>query len=515
MMGSLREVSESVWMATSPASDYPALKEEITAEVAVIGGGITGLTTALLLAKGGKDVVLVEADRICTSTTGYTTAKLTSLHGLTYASIARDHGEAAARTYGEANQAAIERIAGLVESEGIDCDFSRAPAYTYTEDPDRLEDIIQEVEVAGSLGLPATFEGETELPFEVDGAIRFDNQAMFHPRRYCLGLAEAILRAGGRIFERSAATRITDGSPCEVLIEGGSVRASNVVQATQQPFFDPFGFFSSNFPHHSYGIALAAEGDGVKGMYISAETPTRSIRPLRTGGRNYLVIGGEGHKVAREADTEGRYRALETWAAQRFGTGAPEHGWSAHDYLPGDGIPYIGRLTPDTRALWLATGFKKWGLTNGTVAAMILADLIAGRDNPWAQTFESTRLKPKPSARRMLERQAELAAEAGAPVPVVSIPDISTLAPGEGRVFKEGGHKVAAYRGLDGRLLAHSAVCTHMGCDVAFNPAERTWDCPCHGSRFDAGGTVVHGPAPRPLPRIDVSEAEEPGEDGP
>jgi glycine/D-amino acid oxidase-like deaminating enzyme/nitrite reductase/ring-hydroxylating ferredoxin subunit len=504
-MGSLRDVGPSIWIATSSETVYPPLEGQLRVDAAVIGGGITGLTTALLLLREGLTVAVLEADRISSSTTGYTTAKLTSLHGLTYSSIAEDHGEEAARLYGEANQAAIKKVAELASNSGINCDFERMPAYTYSEDRNRVAAIEKEVEIAQRLGLPASFVSQIDLPFEIAGAIRFDDQAMFHPRKYCLGIAELVAREGGHIFEMTWATRIVPGSPSEVETRQAKVQAEHVIQATQFPFYDPFGFFTSNFPSQSYALAIPATGQPPQGLYLSADSPTRTIRPYRDGEESYVIVGGEGHKVAKDPDTFRRYEALEQWAKRYFGGQSPRYRWSAHDYLPADGVPYIGKLAPDSNRMWVATGFKKWGLTNGTVAAMILTDSIVGKVNAWAKTFDSTRLEPEDWAGEMLERQAELAQSADdSDVAEVSAPEVGGLGKGEGGIFGSGKQKVAAYREAEDHLYTFSPVCPHMGCEVAFNKAEKTWDCRCHGSRFDRDGSVIHGPATRQLTQVRV-----------
>ncbi|HEX2052583.1 MAG TPA: FAD-dependent oxidoreductase [Actinomycetota bacterium] len=511
-MRSLRDTGPSLWMATSGSTSYPQLSASLQFDAAVIGGGITGITTALFLLREGLSVALLEADRIAAGTTGYTTAKLSSLHGLTYVSIAGKHGEDAARTYGEANEAAIELIAGLIESHGIECDFERMPAYTYTTDRGQVGEVEQEAKLAQRLGLPASLTTECGLPFQVAAAVRFDNQAMFHPRKYCLGLAEVFAAEGGRLFEETPALDISrEAQGAVVRTSGGELRAKHVVEATQLPFYDTFGYFTSNIPSHSYGVAMPTNETPPPGMYLSADSPTRSLRPYEDGGRTYLVVGGEGHKVGRDKDSAQRYAALESWAREHFDVGAPAFLWSAHDYLPSDGVPYVGRLTPGDDRLWIATGFKKWGLTNGTAAARILADRITGRSNPWAQVFDSTRLKPKASAGKLVKRQWEIAErlDRNRVLPVSLAP--ADLPPsGEARVVKVRDHKVAVYRDPDNRVHAVSGECSHQGCEIAFNSGDRTWDCPCHGSRFSLGGEVLHGPAVRHLEKVELRLEEGP-----
>lgn len=498
-MKSSSAVGTSIWTASSPATAYPALPSDVAADAAVIGGGITGLTTALLLLRQGLGVILLEADRIASSTTGHTTAKLSSLHGLTYASLADVHGDDTARLYGAANETAIETVVSLARDSDIECDLERLPAFTYAETEEMAGAIEGEVTTARRLGLPASLVTETDLPFPVKAAIRMDGQAMFHPRKYCIGLAKAFAGEGGRLFERTPVLGIEPGGLHKVVTAGGTVTARHVVQATQFPFYDTFGYFTVNVPHHSYGMAVLCDRPP-QGMYLSAEIPTHSIRSFQDGDRRYLILGGEGHKVAREPDTTQRYAALQEWAHRTFGTGEPVYEWSAHDYVPADGLPYIGKLAPDTEGLWVGTGFKKWGLTNGTVAALILNDLIAGRENPWAPAFDSMRLKPKSSAAKLLKRQADLEKESqGPPITGEWPAEADEVPPGEGRVIKTGDGKLAVYRDGSGDFHTFSAVCTHMGCDVAFNTAESTWDCPCHGSRFAVDGRVIHGPAVREL----------------
>jgi glycine/D-amino acid oxidase-like deaminating enzyme len=337
-------------------------------------------------------VVVVEAHRVASGATGYTTAKVTSLHSLTYATLIKQLGQDKARLYGQANQAAIEQIATLIDSLGIDCQFTRAPAYTYTRDPSQRSSVEAEAAAAQSLGLPASLVSTSELPYPIEAAVQFENQAHFHPRRYALGLVSALEAAGAVIFERSRAVDIDERDGAVVVhTEGGQVRARAAVVATLLPFLDIGGYFVKAHPTRSYALSVRCAGSVPAGMYLSIDSPTRSVRPVDLDGAAGLVIEGSGHKPGSTEDTKPYYTDLEVWARGTFQVEAVDYRWSAQDYVSVDQVPYIGHC-PRTEAVFVGTGFKKWGMTGGTVAGMIIADLIVGRDNPWLEVFDATRV---------------------------------------------------------------------------------------------------------------------------
>ena len=502
-MGTLDERNRSLWVETAPETDYPPLNGAVDVDVAIIGAGITGLSVATLLKRAGMQVAVIDADRVAAGTTGYTTAKVTSLHGLMYRDLVEGVGAEHAGMYADANQAAIERIAALVAERGIDCDFQRAPAYTYTESDEQVATIQAEVEAAQQLGLPASFTETSELPWPVAGAVRFDDQAMFHPRKFCLALAEAIPGEGSHLFEMTRATDATSGDPCTVETDGGEVHAQHVVLATQIPFLDRGGFFARTHPSRSYAIGVHVDGSLPEGMYLSVDSPVRSVRSYRSEGDSVLILGGEGHKVGQDEDTRRRYDALEEWARERFQVRSIEYRWSAQDYMPVDDVPYIGQLTPNSDRIHVATGFKKWGMTTGMVAGMILSDTILGQENPWKPVFDSTRLDVKRSAKTLVTENANVAKRlVGDRLALLNAPDFRDLPRGEGRVVEMNGDKVAVHKDDDGIVHAVSPFCTHMGCTVTWNTAERTWDCPCHGSRFDHDGHAIQGPTVKDLEKV-------------
>ncbi|MCU1379736.1 MAG: dependent oxidoreductase [Acidimicrobiales bacterium] len=494
-MGSTEERNPSLWVRTSGDGRWPVLGGDATTDVVVVGAGITGLTTARLLADRGVAVMVIDAGDLCAGATGYTTAKVTSLHGLIYSELVDRFGDGRAAVYGAANQAAIAEVRRLVAADGIDCDLETVDAFTWTEEPGRMAAVAREAEVARRLGLPADHTKATALPFPVLGAVRFRSQAQFHPRKYCLGLADAAEQRGVVIHEHTRALGVDESSDgCTVSTDRGTIRAGHVVLAAHLPFLARGAYFARAFPYRSYCIAARAEAP--PGMYLSADRPTRSVRAAAGG---WLIIGGEGHRVGRDDDTRRRYQALEDWAGERFGVTTVEHRWSAQDYRTADGLPYIGRLDLFSHRVFVATGFRKWGMTNGTVAAMILADAVTGAESPWAWVFDSTRFELARSAQSFVTENAVVATRLlGDKVATLRRPSVDDLAEGEGGIVDLDGHKVAAYRGPDG-LHCLSPVCTHLGCEVRFNTAEVTWDCPCHGSRFDVEGRVLEGPAGRDL----------------
>lgn len=506
----------SVWLETVERPSLPPGDHgvDLEVDVAVVGGGITGLTTAVLLQRSGAIVALIEADRVGAGTTGRTTGKVTSQHGLIYADLVDRHGEKRARAYADANQRAIEIIHGLAELGGADVRFEWAPAYVYTTSPDGRDAIEREHRCAVTLGLPANLTSETDLPFDVEVALRFDDQAHLHPGHYVVGLARELVEGGGVIVEGTRAVGVDEHSDGAIVrtssaVGDGRVRARHVVIATLMPFLDIGGYFAKATATREYGIAARIRGEVLNGMHIATGSPTRSTRPWHDGDRHGVIVVGEGHPTGQGDPQPGRWGALERWAGEHFDIESFEYRWSAQDYTTIDLVPYVGRM-PLRRHTYLATGFNKWGLTNGTVAATLLVDAIAGRSNPAHETFDSTRLGGPRTIAKAVVANLDVGREfvTGWLGRIRSAP-ADELGPGEGGIADVDGNTVAAYRDGQGALHAVSATCTHLGCTVRWNGAERSWDCPCHGSRFDLDGNVLTGPAVAPLERMDVRSRHE------
>jgi glycine/D-amino acid oxidase-like deaminating enzyme/nitrite reductase/ring-hydroxylating ferredoxin subunit len=476
----------SLWFQDATRPARAPLDRDLTVDVAVLGAGIVGLTTALLLEREGARVAVLEGRRVGAGASGYNTAKLSSLHGLTYRGLAGSLGSHAARTYGAANEAGIARVFELAEELGIDCDLRRKPNYTYTESAADLDEVRAEALVAGELGLPASYVEELDLPFPLAGAVRFHDQAEFHPVRYLEGIAGAL---EGPLHEGTMATGVHRGRVRTAV--GPTLTAEHVVVATHLPFLDRGLYFARCHPERSYVVA-GRTSDAPAGMYLSTEQPAHSIR----AHGEWLLVGGESHKTG-QADAAERYARLEAWARERFGI-EPELRWATQDHMPADGVPYVGRHDPLSSGVWVATGFRKWGLAMGTAAAELLAAQIAGREHAWAELFNPQRLRPRAGAGSFVKENANVALRFFGDR-VVKRGSVDEIAPGEGRIVGAGLGQRAAYRDDDGTLHELSARCTHLGCIVNWNSGERTWDCPCHGSRFAATGEVIEGPAVRPL----------------
>ena len=493
--------SKSLWLATEKGKGFAPLKANSHVDVAIVGAGITGLTAALLLKNAGRSVAVIEADRVASGVSGHTTAHLTEALDLSYVAMIRDFGEDGARLAAQSGRAALAQIKRIVKEQGIECGFSTLPAYQYTEDPEMVEALEAEREAAARLGVDLSRTAALPLPFKVEGALRFGGQAQFHPVRYLRALLDLVQGGGSHVYEGCRVVDIEDDVPCRVTTESGTVTANDVIVATHAPFGN-LVLQTKVASYRSYVLALRlhAGAKPLAGLFWDTEEPYHYLRSETTSEDSLLIVGGEDHKAGQDEDTLDRFEALLEFASSRFKVASIANRWSAQVIEPVDGLPLIGRDLL-AKHVHVATGYSGTGMTLGTLAAMINTDLILGRENPYQALYDPSRFKPVASIVDFVKENIDfpvrmlkdrlMGAEAGS---------LAEVAKGEGKIVDLAGEKTAVYRDDHGLLHAVSATCTHLGCLVAFNRAETTWDCPCHGSRFDKDGKVLNGPARDPLP---------------
>jgi glycine/D-amino acid oxidase-like deaminating enzyme/nitrite reductase/ring-hydroxylating ferredoxin subunit len=494
--------TDSLWLAGAPPTAYPALEADREFDVAVIGGGIAGVSAALLLKRDGARVALLERGVICGGATGFTTAKVSALQETKLTEIDDLHGADVAAAYAAASLAAVQRIDELVRAEGIDCGWERVAAYTYAGDEEQVDAVVHEAHVALAAGLDVQLTTAVPLPFAVAQAVCLPDQGQLDPVRYVRGLAAAVDGDGSRIFESTAVATVDEGSPCRVRThDGPTVTAHDVIVATNYPLLDRGLFFARMEATRSYLVAARVREDATDGMLITAGQPSRSLRSYRDGDDAWLLVGGEGHLTGSGEAQPARFAALERFAREHFDVIDVPYRWSTQDGMPTDKLPYIGPYTLASSHLWVAAGFQKWGMTSGTLAAGMLADRIAGRDNAYAAVFDPNRatVRSAPAvAKAQLWVARHFVGDRLSPAQAGSAADVPA---GEARVVRSGLGKIGVYRDEAGVAHGVSLRCTHLGCLVHFNAAERSWDCPCHGSRFDVDGSVLAGPAGEPLER--------------
>ncbi len=503
------ESNESFWRAHKELPDYPAFSGNKSTEVAVVGAGIAGVITAYLLAKEGKKVTLLDAGKLIDGVTGYTTAKISAQHGLYYAPLIKLAGEKQAKLYYEANMAGLKFIEETARELNIDCDFSHRDAFIYSTKDATVKLLEQEAESYDTLGIAGGLaREESELPFPVTEALVMRNQAQFHPVKFLAGLVKEMENMGVDIHEQSRAMKILSKKDPVLQMENLShLSCDRVVVATHYPFNDFDGmYFSRLSVNRSYAIAVRTEGKIPEGMYISADGPSRSIRfTPGEDGENLLLLGGDGHATGQSSvETMEHYKNLAKFGEDYFAAKDIPYRWSSQDMTTLDKIPYVGTITAGYENILVATGFHKWGMANGAIAGRILTDQIVGRDNPYAALFDPTRPKVKAAdAASFLKDNASVAKELVSGKLKKASKTIDDLQKGQGSLVKVDGKKVGGYRDEYNQVHLVKPTCTHMGCDVAWNDAETSWDCPCHGSRFSHTGEVLEGPAVKPLKKIE------------
>lgn len=487
----------SIWLDTTPSTHFDVLKQDLSADVCVVGGGIAGLMTAYLLTEAGYKVVVVEAGRIIEDVTAYTTAKITSQHSTIYSYLIRNVGETKAKMYADANQAGLRKIVSIILDKKIDCDLVKQSAYLFTEKYRNVPMLKKEAMAAQKLGILASFVENTPLGFD-KGAVEFKNQAQFHPRKFLLFLAKEITKSGS-IYENTRALDIKEG---KVITDKGKIAAKNIVIATHFPFYDKEKFYTKLFPHRSYVLGMRLKSEVPEGMYFSIDGNRGSMRNQVVDGKKYLLVGGGTEKAGEDADTQKYYQYNKEYADARFKIDSIDYHWFTQDNRTLDKVPYIGKLQEN---LYVATGFGGWGMTTSAVSAMIITDLISGKVNPWASVFDPTRKDYVKHTKTLVGENIKLVGHLVSRRLRKHPFELPTgFEPGEGKIIKMKGKKIAVYRDKNGKIYAMSPICTHMGCTVNWNGTEKTWDCPCHGSRYNYDGKVIHGPALRDLEKEEI-----------
>lgn len=506
------EQSRSVWMDTAEVPLESSLAKEVSADVCIVGAGIAGMSTAYLLAREGKSVVVLDDGPIGGGMTERTTAHLVNALDDRYFELERLHGEEGARLAAESHTAAINAVEAIVEQEAINCEFERLDGYLFVPPRESQKVLDDELEAVHKAGL-TDIEKVERVPwdsYDTGPALRFPRQAQFHPLKYLAGLARAIKEKGGRIYTQTHATEIEGGKQARVETTGGGVvNAGAVVVATNTPINDLIAIHTKQAPYQTYVIgARIPLGSVTRALYWDTPDPYHYIR-IETVGEaaaayDVLIVGGEDHKTGQQNDANKRFAALERWTRHRFPmVEGIEYRWSGEVMEPIDGLAFIGRNPMDKDNVYIATGDSGNGMTHGTIAGILLNDLIMGRKNAWESLYDPSRITLK-ALPEFVKENLNVAMQFADLIVAGDVESVAEIKPGAGAIISRGLHKVAVYRDAEGETHELSAVCRHLGCIVNWNTLENTWDCPCHGSRYDALGKVIQGPA-----NSDLADARE------
>jgi len=487
--------------------EFQTLQENISTDVCIIGAGIFGLTCGYYLSKAGLKVTIVDKDDIARKTTGHTTAKITSQHGIIYTYLIQTYGEQFAKDYLNANEQAIENIKNIIDEENIKCDFENQSSFVYTTDKKYLDRIKKEVDSVNLLSFPANFVTKTGLPFEIAGGIQFPNQAQFNPIKYIHGLVDCILDNGGEIYTNTTVYDVkNENSEFSTFTVDGIIKSKYVILASHYPFINfPGMYFFKMYQSSSYVIGVDTKKSLFNGMYITEESPVYSFRTAYYKGKKILLLGGADHKTGTPVTHEDSYGLLENYAKNLYPDCEILFRWDTRDCITLDKIPYIGQFSNLIDNLYVGTGFNKWGMTSSNVAANIICDNILGKSNKYSYVFDSTRVNPiknRTEIKNMVTESVQSIAIKKLKDSSVSFYDIPN---NSGGIIDVNNQKVGIYKDTSGNVFAVKPVCTHLGCLLSWNDADKTWDCPCHGSRFDYMGKNLYDPAFKDLQIYDVN----------
>lgn len=497
--------NNSYWKESVRIPSFSSLEEASKADVGIVGAGITGITTAYLLSKLNVNVILLEADTIFSGTTGNTTAKITAQHGLVYDELIRKLGEEKASLYYEAATEAKNIIEKTIDDLNIDCDFKRENAFLYTASKDSITKLEKEKEAYDRLNIPNTLTNKLPIDLMVEKALMMKNQAEFHPLKYLLALLKEAINNGVSVYEHTPAASIEHGgSPAIVLQNGKRVMCKSIVSATHFPFYDGGGFYPTRmYADRSYVIAGKSKNKYPGGIYINIDQPTRSIRSTSIDDEQLWIIGGENHKTGQGKTSAENDKQLTEFAKSELKIDSITYKWSAQDLVTVDKVPYIGKIAKDEPSILVATGYRKWGMTSGTIGAKLITDIIMDRENKYKELFSPSRFKVDGNMQNYAKFNADVAKHLVKGKLEFAEREIEKLDKNNAFITRFNGIRTGVFKDEKEHLHMVDTTCTHLGCEVNFNQTNLTWDCPCHGSRYNIDGEVLNGPAKKPLKKIE------------
>lgn len=504
----LPSFNQPYWVKQARRTPYPMLAGKLAVDVVVVGAGITGLTTAMLLREAGKRVAVVDMNVVGGGTTGHSTGHLDNHYDETLRSVLSKFGQNKGSQILRAKRSAIDLIEQWDTKYRLESRFKRIPGYLYTEHQSDIKSLEEEFEAARKFGLEAEFVDAVSLPFPVKRAVRFPNQGRFSPLKYVQSLARAFVDAGGQVFENTRAEEIEKENGNGIVhTNHGDIVAEAVVLAGHAPLLGTFSLQIRNYPYQSYVLGVRVKDEITDALYWDTMEPYHYSRRATSDDPKLLIIGGADHHTGTKSNTHRAFKELERYVRQRYQVESIEYRWSHEYFEPADSVPYIG-VVPGYGNIYVGTGYAGDGLTFGTVAGMVMRDLILGRETELAKILSPSRIKPIASAPRITSGVVHMAQHfVGDRIGSGDVESVDKITRGHGGIVVVNGERLAVYRDEQDGLHVLSPVCRHMGCIVHWNQAERTWDCPCHGGRYDAYGRVIMGPPMSSLPHKQLPSA--------
>ncbi|WP_084543453.1 FAD-dependent oxidoreductase [Gracilibacillus kekensis] len=495
---------KTIWQDTYNLTPFSALNKSLSTEITIVGGGMTGILTAYLLSERGVKVILIERDRLALSTTGHTTAKVTAQHGLIYHELIEHMGLENAQHYYQSQLDAITLIQKLIEENEIHCNFEEQQAILYTNDDKNKKKLLQEAEAYQKLKISGQLKDNIPFPIPVKQALVMNKQAQFHPLAFLEVIIKKLMRNGVEIYENTTAVDIDVQEQTIVrTAREYNIISEKVIVATQFPFYEGQAFYSTRmYPSRSYCLGFTSEDNYPGGMYLDIDQPKHSLRYVKHNEENIWLLGGESHKTGQyNKENHDPYSDLEKYAYKYLPVKEWKYQWSAQDFTTLDKVPYIGILNKKHPNIFVATGYRKWGMTNSAVAAQTLTDLVTNKDNPYQELYKPQRFHADPDLKKFVSNNTNVAKEF-IKGKVMKKPT-EQIERKQATKTKIDGQTVGLYKDNNNQIYAVDTTCTHLGCECNWNQVELSWDCPCHGSRFSFDGKVIEGPATKDLKQVD------------